>query len=66
MLVVAVQHERRPGEESAGDVPAFPAVEYRLIPGNRTGVGLVRIDQQARSSVRRAQRRYRDSIRPDR
>src|ERR1035441_9759946 len=51
MLVVAMQHEGRPGEEAASHVPALGAVQYRLIPGHRSGIRLVGIDQQPRGSV---------------
>ncbi len=65
MLVVAVQHEGRAGEEPARDVPALVALKHRLVPRHRAGVGLVRIDEQARRAVGRAAGRDRHAVRTD-
>jgi hypothetical protein len=46
MLVMSVQHERRAGKESARDMPAFVALQHRLVPRDRPRVGLMRIDQR--------------------
>ncbi len=56
MLVVAVQHERRAGEEAARYVPALAALQHRLIPGGRPRIRLVGIDEKPRGSIGRARR----------
>ena len=63
---MAVQHERRAGEEAAGHVPALAAVEHRLVPRHRPGVGLVRIDQQAGGAVGRTRGGDRHAVGADR
>ena len=66
MLVVAMQHEWRPWKEAARDVPAFSAVEHRLIPRDRAGIRLMGIDQQPRGSIRGTRWRDGDGVRSDR
>ena len=51
MAVVAMQHEGRAGKEPARDMPAFLASQNSLPPGDRTGEGLVRIDEKACGTV---------------
>ena len=51
MGVMAVQHERRSGEEASGHMPPLPALQHRLVPGHRARIGLMRIDEQPRRAV---------------
>ena len=59
----AVQDERRTREHAAGHVPALGRLQAHLVPSERAGVGLVRVDQQPRGAVRRAHRRHRHGVR---
>ena len=66
MLVVAVQHEGRPGEKTAGHIPALVALEHRLIPRDRPRIRLMGINQKAGCAIGRARRSYRHGIGPHR
>ena len=52
MFVVAMQHERRARKHAARDMPAFAGLQHDLVPGDRPGIRLMRIDQQPGCAVR--------------
>ena len=50
-MVEPMQDDRRAGEDAARDVQPFIRRNLRLIPGDRSGQRLVRVDDKARDTI---------------